>query len=137
MEPGARTCAINTTFELKVHKDTPTGEDAGIDIGQSEVLTDDHGKRYGKQFGKFLKRASNVDPDKGRKRNKGHAVRNKALAPQDKAKTRRITTNDLGVKKLNTKSKKHQAEFARLVNTAYNQSLRHRKPGRFAQERLD
>lgn len=66
MEPGARTCAINTTFELKVHKDTPTGEDAGIDIGQSEVLTDDHGKRYGKQFGEFLTRASAVDLDKGR-----------------------------------------------------------------------
>jgi putative transposase len=137
MEPGARTCEIHTIFELKVPSEPPAGNDAGADIGQSEVLTDDHGKRYGKQFGKFLARASKIDLDKGRKRGKLHAVRKKALARGDKAKARRIKTNNLGYKKLDNRRRKHQAECARLVNTAYNQFLRHRKPRRFAQERLD
>jgi len=144
MEPKARTCEIHTTFELKVPEDTPASEedtpaskDAGVDIGQSEVFTDDHGKRYGKQWAKFLERASKVDLDKGRKRGKLHAVRKKALARGDKAKARAIKTNNLGYKTLDNRCRKHQAECARLVNTAFNQFLRHRKPTRFAQERLD
>jgi putative transposase len=137
MEPGARTCEIHTVFNLKVPSDPPGSEDAAVDIGQSEVFTDDHGKRYGKQFGEFLARASKIDLDKGRKRGKLHAVRKKALARGDKAKARRIKKNNLGYKKLHNRRRKHQAECARLVNTAYNQFLRHRKPRRFAQERLD
>jgi putative transposase len=143
MEPGARACEVHTVFELKVASESPAGSespadnDAAVDIGQSEVFTDDHGKRYGKQFGEFLARASKIDLDKGRKRGKLHAVRKKALARGDKAKARRIKTNNLGYKKLDNRRRKHQAECARLVNTAYNQFLRHRKPRRFAQERLD
>jgi putative transposase len=114
MEPGARTCEIHTIFELKVPSEPPAGNDAGADIGQSEVLTDDHGKRYGKQFGKFLARASKIDLDKGRKRGKLHAVRKKALARGDKAKARRIKTNNLGYKKLDNRRRKHQAECARF-----------------------
>jgi hypothetical protein len=89
------------------------------------------------EFGKFLKRASTIDLDTRRKPNTLHAVRNKALVRGDTAKVRRINKNNLGYKKLDNRRRKHQAECARLVNTAYNQFLRHRKPGRFAQERLD
>jgi len=64
-------------------------------------------------------------------------VRNKALARGDTAKARHIKKNNLGYKKLDNRRRKHQAECARLVDTAYNQFLRHRKTGRFAQERLD
>jgi putative transposase len=137
MEPRARICEVHTTVALKVPKDTPTGNDAAVDIGQSEVFTDDHGKRYGKQFGKFLKRASEVDLNKGRKRAKLHAVRKKVLAKGDLAKARRIKVNNLGYKKLNRRREHHRSECTLLVNTAYNQFLHHRKPTRFAQERLD
>jgi hypothetical protein len=132
MEPAARSCEIHTTFELKVPSDPPAGGDAAVDIGQSEVFTDGHGKRYGTQFGEFLERASKVDLDKGRKPNTLHAVRNKVLDRGDNAKARRIKTNNLGYKKLDNRRTKHRAECARLVNTAYNQFLRHRKPRRFA-----
>jgi len=137
MEPGARVVEIHTTFGLHTPSDAPDGGDASVDVGQTEVFTDDHGKSYGNKFGKFLEQASNVDLDKGRKRGKLHAVRKKALARGDKAKARRIKTNNLGYKKLDNRRRKNQAECTLLVNTAYNQFLHHRKPHRFAQERLD
>jgi len=143
MEPKARACEVHTVFELKVASESPAGSespadnDAAVDIGQSEVFTDDHGKRYGKQFGEFLTRASEVDLDKGRKRGKLHAIAKKARAKGDPAKARRIKTNNLGHEKLDNRRRKHQTECARQVNTAYNQFLRHRRPSRFAQERLD
>jgi putative transposase len=137
LEPGARVAEVHTTFDLHIPNQVPDGGDASVDIGQSEVFTDDHGKRYGRQFGKFLARASEVDLDKGRKRGKLHAIAKKALAKGDYAKARRIRTNNLGYKKLDNKRRKNQAECARQVNTAYNQFLRHRRPSCFAQERLD
>jgi len=137
MEPGARVAEVHTTFDLKAPTQVPDGGDASVDIGQSEVFTDDHAKRYGKQFGKFLERASSVDLDKGRKRGKLHAIRKKALAKGDRAKARRIKVNNLGYKKMDRRRERHRSECARQVNMAYNQFLRHRTPSRFAQERLD
>jgi hypothetical protein len=66
LEPGTRVAEVHTTFDLHIPTQVPDGGDAAVDLGQSEVLTDDHGKRYGKQFGEFLTRASVVDLDKGR-----------------------------------------------------------------------
>jgi putative transposase len=137
LESGARVAEVHTTFAVHVPSQVRDGGDASIDLGQSEVFTDDHGKRYGKQFGKFLARASEVDLDKGRKRNKLHALAKKALAKGDYAKARRLRTHNLGYKKLDNRRGKNQSECARLVNTAYNQFLRRRRPSRFAQERLD
>jgi len=137
LEPGARVAEVHTTFALHIPSQIPDGGDASVDLGQSEALTDDRGKRYGKQFGKFLARASEVDLDTGRKRNKLHALAKKALAKGDDAKARRIRKNNLGYKKPDNRRRTHQTECDRLVNTAYNQFLRHREPSRFAQERLD
>jgi len=137
LEPGTRVAEVHTTFDLHIPTQVPDGGDASVDLGQSEVLTDDHGKRYGKQFGEFLARASKVDLDKGRKRGKLHAIAKKARAKGDPAKARRIRTSNLGHEKLNNRRRTNQAECARQVNTAYNQFLRHRRPSRFAQERLD
>lgn len=137
MEPGARTCEIHTGFDLRPARGNAAGEDAAIDIGQSEVLTDDHGRRYGKGFGAFLKRASAHDLDKGRKRAKLHAVRREARARGDPAKARRVLVNNLGHKKQGRRRERTRAECARLVNTAFREFLRHRRPARFAQERLD
>jgi len=137
LEPGTRVAEVHTTFDLHIPTQVPDGGDAAVDIGQSEVLTDDHGKRYGKQFGEFLTRASAVDLDKGRKRGKLHAIAKKARAKGDPARARRIKTNNLGHEKLDNRRRKNQAECARQVNTAYNQFLRHRRPSRFAQEHLD
>jgi len=135
LEPGTRVAEAHTTFDLHIPNQVPDGGDASVDIGQSDAFTDDHGTRYGKQFGKFLARASKVDLDKGRKRGKLHAIAKKALAEGDYAKARRLRTHNLGYKTLDNRRGKNQSECARLVNTAYNQFLRRCGPSRFAQER--
>lgn len=68
-----RVCGLHTTFELEVSDPSLDGGDAGVDIAESEVITDDHGKRYEKGFGKLLAEACEVDFDRGAKR--GHAPR--------------------------------------------------------------
>lgn len=137
MEAGARACEVHATFDLATPSQPLDGGDAGVDIGQSEVITDDHGKRYGKGFGAFLARASGAALEKGRRRDKLHAIRKRALAKGNFAKARRITVNNLGYKKLNRRRTTNQAECARQVNEAYNDFFRRRKPSRFAQEKLD
>jgi putative transposase len=136
MESGMRVAEVHTTFALDP-PEIADAADAGVDIGQTEVLTDDHGKRYGHGFGEFLAEASVADLDKGRKRGKLHSVRKHAIAKGHYAKARRIKVNNLGFEKMGRRKKRHQAECARLVNTAFNDFLRHRKPTRFAQEKLD
>ncbi|MHB1762651.1 MAG: zinc ribbon domain-containing protein [Acidimicrobiales bacterium] len=137
LEPGTHVAAIHTTSDLKPTKEIPAGEDAAVDIGQSEVITDHRGKRYGQDFGSFLDRASTIDLDKGRRRAKLHAVRKKALAKGNRAKARRIKVNNLGYKKMDARRGRHRAECARQVNTAFNEFLKLRRPIRFAQEKLD
>lgn len=143
-EPRSRTCEVHTTFDLapgtansELAPGTANSEVQSIDLGQSEVLTDDKGRRYGEDFGKFLSQASRVDKDKGQKRGKLHAIRTKALARGDKAKARRIKTNNLGYKKVDNRERKNQAECERQVNTAFREFLKLRKPSLFAMERLD
>ena len=89
MEPGTRVAEIHTTNALCPPEADPDGGDAAVDIGQSEVITGDHGRHYGNGFGSFLAKASDVDLDKGAKRAELHAVRKKALASGDGAKARR------------------------------------------------
>ncbi len=137
MEPGERVVEVHTMFDLDQPADAPDGGDAAVDIGQSEVLTDDHGKRYGKWFGKFLATTSQRDLDKGRARGKLHAVRKRALARGERAKARPVRVHNLGYQKMDRRRQRAQAECARQVNTAYHEFLVHRTPGRFAQEKLD
>lgn len=136
-EHGDRKIEVHTTFDLVMPDVPPDGDDAGVDIGQSEVITDNQGKRYGKGFGDFLAKASTVDRDKGAKRGKLHSIRKKAIANGNFAKARRIKVNNLGRKNLDTRRRKHQAECSRQVNTAFNEFLKLRQPKRFAQEKLD
>jgi transposase len=136
-EHGDRKIEVHTIFDLVMPDVLPDGDDAGIDIGQSEVITDNQGKRYGKGFGDFLAKVSAVDRDKGVKRGKLHSIRKKAIANGNFAKARRIKVNNLGRKNLDTRRRKHQAECSRQVNTAFNKFLKLRQPKHFAQEKLD
>jgi putative transposase len=133
--PGARVCAVHVSHDL--HVVPAEGEGRGIDLGQSEVLTDDHGKRYGEGFGKFLAKASQVDKDKGQKRGKLHAIRKKAIAKDDKAKARRTRRNNLGYKKLDERRRRDQEECKRQVNAAFRELFQLRDPSSFGMERLD
>jgi transposase len=137
MEPRTRVAEIHTTFTLAPPKSVPDGGNAAVDIGQSEVMTDDHGRRYGRKFGPFLQKASRVELDKSRKRQKLHAICKKALESGNHAKARRIKTNNLGFKKMDVRRERNRAECERLVNTAFNEFLKRRGPARFAQEKLD
>ena len=136
MEKDSQTFEIHTVYNL-----TPTTtlqeEKAGIDIGQSEVFTDNKGSRYGKGFGAFLEQASKVELTKSRRRQKLHSLRKKAFGKGDKAKARRIKVNNLGYKKLNRRRKRNRAECERQLNTAFNTFLKVRQPTSIAQEKLD
>jgi hypothetical protein len=134
-EPGERTCEVHVSFDI--HPEPTQGGQRGIDLGQSEVITDDQGKHYGKDFGSFLAKASKIDKDKGQKRGKLHATRKKALAKGDKAKARRIKHNNLGYKELDNRRKKNQAECERQVNEAFREFLQLRQPSSFCMEHLD
>ncbi|TFE71204.1 hypothetical protein A7K93_11250 [Candidatus Methylacidiphilum fumarolicum] len=53
----------------------PKSPSGGINVGLSEVFTNDHGNRYGKCFGELLARLSWVHKEKGEKRGRLHAIR--------------------------------------------------------------
>jgi hypothetical protein len=134
-EPRSRTCAVHVSHGLRAAG--AGGEDAGIDIGQSEVLTDERGRRYWRGLGAFLAKASGRELAKSKRRQKLHAIRRKAVQRGDYAKARRIWTCNLGYKKLDDRRRKDRAECERLVNTAFREFFRHRCPSRFGMEVLD
>jgi hypothetical protein len=68
---------------------SPGEEEAGIDLGVTEVFTDDAGRKYRPEYGEALQEMSDHILDKSRKRGKLRALRRKFLE-QDPNKARRI-----------------------------------------------
>ncbi|CAI9086416.1 hypothetical protein A7K93_00920 [Candidatus Methylacidiphilum fumarolicum] len=68
-----RRAEIHYSVEVKILM-RREGEAGGIDADSFEVFTDDHGKQYGKGFGKLLVRLSCVHKEKREKRGRLHSI---------------------------------------------------------------
>jgi len=94
-------------------------KEIGIDKGYTEAFVDSDGDFYGKDLGEVLSKESDCLKKKYQKRNKIKAVLSKVEQKNPK-KARRIRKHNLGLKKLNRRSRQHQAKVKTIVFTAVN-----------------
>ena len=78
-------------------------QEIGLDAGYTEVVTDNHGKRYGEGFGELLTAESDRRKKVYQKRNQLHQIARKAEEKGDQKKADRIRKNNLGRKKQDRK----------------------------------
>lgn len=109
---------------------------AAVDLGYTEVLTDDQGTDYGNEFGAVLTAASNRRHRKGQARNRLHALEKKHRAAGRIAKADRIRKYNLGRVKLEKQTAQEQSHLANIINRGINTFLRERKPARVVSEDL-
>jgi hypothetical protein len=129
--PESRQVEIHVSFELGVPINTSKNVVAG-DVGLTEVLVDDEGNHYGKELGDTLKRASGRLNEKGKKRNRLHALAKKYDQQGKKAKARNVRRRNLGNKK--SRELKHRRitlytpkeEVKRILLEDYKARLEHR-----------
>jgi IS605 OrfB family transposase len=103
------------------------GESLGIDIGYTEVLTTSKGERFGEGFGKLISEYADRRCDKGRRRNKLHALVRKKLKIGTKKqlrKARNIREHNLGRKRQREALRREKEQLKTLVNQALNKLLR-------------
>lgn len=136
LDPATRCVHIHTGFDLP---DVPalTGDVAAVDAGLTEVFTDEEGNEYGKELGQTLTRASDTLCTKGRRRNKLHSVKNKAIAKGNHAKAARIVRNNLGQQQQKKWQGNLKATISCIVNHAINQLVELRAPSILVTESLD
>lgn len=113
----------------------PGEEEAGIDLGISEVFTDDTGKKYPPAYGEAFQEMSDHILDKSQKRGKLWALRRKFLE-QDPNKARRILRHNLGLIKQTKRNKRYRTRCENEINRAFNEFYRERKPKIIAYEDL-
>lgn len=114
----------------------PAGkEEAGIDLGITEVFTDDTGKKYRSEYGEALQEMSDHMVDKSRERQKLWALRRKFLE-RDPNKGLRILRHNLGLKKQAKRNKRYRTRCENEINRAFNEFYRERRPKIIAYEDL-
>ncbi len=91
----------------------------GIDKGYTEAFVDSDGNFHGKGLGEVLSKESDYLKIKYQRRNKIKAVLGK-IEQKNPKKARRIRKHNLGRKKLNLRSQRHQAQVKTIVFTAVN-----------------
>ena len=106
----------------------PKGDAIGIDWGITEVLTDSDSDRWGKDFGKSLTKYSEQIKNKGKKRNKLHAVAKKHKKKRNHKKYKKVLKHNLGSKKQKKSSYKRKTHLENQVNRALNEFLPQKDP---------
>jgi len=132
---NSKTKDIQKTKDTQT-KDTQKTKKIGIDLGITEVFTDSDGDRWGKDFGKTLGNYSEQIKDKGKKRNKLHALCKKYKDKGKKKKAKKILKNNLGKKKLRKKSKKRKIHLEQIVNKSFNDFFKFKAPKKIIYEDL-
>ena len=98
----------------------------GIDLGYTEVLTDNRGASYGNGFGKNMTEISDWLKHKMQNRNKLHALQKKYSKSKDPSKQKKahnIKKINLSNKKMTIKIERHKETSLKLINTALNEML--------------
>jgi putative transposase len=114
-------------------------EVVGIDLGYTEVLTDNLGNSYGEGFGKNLTEISDWLKHKMQNRNKLHALQKEYVKSNDESKrkkARHIQKINLSKEKLTIKIERHKETSLRLINTALNEMLNKTKAKTIVSEDL-
>nr|WP_041458780.1 zinc ribbon domain-containing protein [Ammonifex degensii] len=131
--PDERAVEVHISCEPAVF---PPGDgEAGIDLGVTEVFTDDTGRKYRPEYGEALKEMSDYILDKSRKRQKLWALYRENLE-KDPAKARRIRKHNLGVLKQRERCRRFRRRCENEVNRAFNEFLKARRPRVVAYEDL-
>ncbi|WP_041570908.1 zinc ribbon domain-containing protein [Candidatus Desulforudis audaxviator] len=131
--PEENCVEIHLTREPRTY---PPGEgEAGIDLGVTEVFTDDTGRKYRPEYGEALQEMSDHILDKSKKRQKLWVLRRKFLE-QDPGKARRILKHNLGLIKQAKRNKKYRTRCENEINRAFNEFYRERRPKIIAYEDL-
>ncbi|MBI4752024.1 MAG: transposase, partial [Acidobacteria bacterium] len=140
VEAGSDRVEVHQTHPLEGVLPELTGvetETAGVDIGITEVFTDEQGNRYGTELGSFLEKTSEQLRTKGQRRNKLHAVRKAAWTTGDREKANRIRKFNLGTKKQREMTRKQRQTAARIINTAIYSLVAVRQMKILGVEKLD
>lgn len=134
--PETQTVEIHTTFEMPVIMNQ-SGPTVALDVGITEVFTDDEGNEYGCELKDALIDASTALLKKGKRRNKLHALAKKYDRQGKTKKANKIRSYNLGEKRLNERSRKIKSNTSRIINTSINQMIAKRLPGKIVTEKLD
>src|SRR5262249_51148397 len=98
LDPESRKVEAHVSSEVKVPVNA-SEKVIAADAGLTEVFVDDEGNHDGKELGDPLKKASSRLNEKGKKRNKLHALAKKYDQQGKKAKARHLRRRNLGRKK--------------------------------------
>ncbi|AVX21326.1 Putative transposase DNA-binding domain-containing protein [Carboxydocella sporoproducens DSM 16521] len=127
--------AVEIHLSREPHTYSPGEGEAGIDLGVTEVFTDDTGRKYRPEYGEALQEMSDHILDNSRKRGKLWALRRKLLE-QDPPKARRILKHNLGLIKQTRRNKRYRARCENEINRAFNELYKKRRPQIIAYEDL-
>src|SRR5262249_17527972 len=134
--PESRKVEAHVSSEVKVRVNA-SEKVIAADAGLTEVFVDDEGNHYGKELGDTLKKASGRLNEKGKKRNKLHALAKKYDQQGKQVKARNIRRRNLGHKK--SQELKHRAKITitNQINRAINELIKRREPKVIVTEKLD
>jgi transposase len=129
---------IHTAVKLRQKHCFEDGSEevAAIDSGHTEVVVDETGQVYGEDFGRTLTEASDRRNDKGKTRNKLHALEKKHRAAGNKNKADNIIRFNLGQEKQQKQTRKELEHIGNIINRSINGILRERKPAVLVSEDL-
>jgi len=136
LAPEARQVEIHVSFELGVLINKSENVVAG-DVGLTEVMVDDEGNHYGEDLGDTLKSASSRLNEKGKKRNRLHALAKKYDQQGKQAKARNLRRRNLGHQKLRELKRRTKITITNQINRAINEMIRARAPQIIVSEKLD
>jgi len=136
IKPVKRQTSSASSAELP-RQQTDNEAVVAVDVGLSEVFTDDAGNRYGTGLGRLIYEESDRILAKNRRRNKLYQLAEKHSRAGRHQKARNIRRFNLGQKKQMAQRRRNQSELERQINTALNQLFRQRQPTILVTEKLD
>ena len=136
LDPESRKVEAHVSSEVKIPINA-SEKIIAADVGLTEVFVDDEGNHFGKELGDTLKKASSRLNEKGKKRNKLHALVKKYDRQGKKAKARNIRRRNLGHKKSRELKRRTKITIANQINRAINELIKKREPKVIVTEKLD
>ena len=136
LDPESRKVEVHVSSEVKATVND-SEKVIAVDVGLTEVFVDDEGNHYGTEMGDTLKKASSRLNQKGKKRNKLHALEKKNNQQGKKAKARNIRRRNLGQKKSNELNRRAKITTTNQINRAINEVIEKREPKIIVTEKLD
>ncbi|HEX5083751.1 MAG TPA: transposase, partial [Blastocatellia bacterium] len=136
LDPESRKVEAHVSSVVKV----PVNDSEKViaaDVGLTEVFVDDEGNHYGKELGDTLKKASGRLNEKGKKRNKLHALAKKYDRQGKRAKARNIRRRNLGYQKSRELKRRAKITITNQINRAIGEMIKKREPKVIVTEKLD